>query len=194
MDTKKFNPKKLAKLNDPQRLIDISPEFIASKLSLQAPDILVDIGAGTALFSVAFHERCKAETTYACDLSVSMIDWMTENISPQHPDIIPVKTEESAIPLADSLANLTFMINLHHELDDPTAVLNEAHRLLKPGGEIFIVDWKKEEMPQGPPVEIRFLPEQVESQLENAGFSAIRSFNDLPKDFLVIGVKNEHST
>ena len=81
------------------------------------------------------------------------------------------------------------MIALHHELETPGQMISESHRLLKPGGQIFIVDWKKEDMPQGPPTEIRCLPEQVRDQLDQAGFENIEMYNDLPKHFLITGRK-----
>ena len=94
-----------------------------------------------------------------------MIKWMNENVSPKYPNIIPVKTEEHTVPLDDGIADLVFMINLHHELDNPSLTLEEANRILKPDGKIFVVDWKKKDMPEGPPVEIRCLPEQIKEQL-----------------------------
>ncbi|SEA49058.1 Methyltransferase domain-containing protein [Desulfuromusa kysingii] len=190
MDNKKFNPKKLLKLNDPLRLLDIPPEYVCGQLTQQQPEVLVEIGAGTAFFSVAFHQQLHASTTYACDVSATMIAWMKENISPNHPHIIPVQSDESAVPLADEIAHLVLMINLHHELEDQGLVIKEAYRLLKPGGEIFIIDWKKEEMPHGPPVTIRCHPQDIEQQLTTAGFLDIKIFDEMKKHFLIIGQKH----
>jgi hypothetical protein len=61
---------------------------------------------------------------------------------------------------------------------------------LKPGGEIFIVDWKKKEMPEGPPEKIRCLPEKVKKELLKSGFSSVYIYNELPKHFLVVGKKD----
>jgi len=65
---------------------------------------------------------------------------------------------------------------------------------LKPCGEIFIVDWKKKEMPEGPSEKIRCLPEQVKKDLESSGFSNVSIYNELPKHFLVVGEKDHQST
>ena len=51
------------------------------------------------------------------------------------------------------------------------------------------MDWKKKEMPEGPPVKIRYLPEQVMEQLKNEGFNKLEIHNDLKKHFLVAGKK-----
>jgi ubiquinone/menaquinone biosynthesis C-methylase UbiE len=190
MNEKKFDPKKLQKLNNPQRLIDIPPDYVRRKLNIKEPDVLVEIGAGTAFFSIAFLQQFKPSTIYACDLSEVMINWIKENVSPKYPNIIPVKSKEHSVPLDDRVANLLFMINLHHELDNPSRTIKECYRILKPRGEIFIVDWKKKEMPEGPPEKIRCLPEQVKKELETSGFSDVSIYNELPKHFLVVGEKD----
>lgn len=194
MDEKKFDPKKLHKLNDPQRLKEIPPGYIWDKLNIEKADILVEIGAGTAFFSIAFLQHAKPSKIYACDVSEIMIDWINTNVVPNYPDIIPVKTEEDSIPLDDKIADLVFMINLHHELDNPTLILEESYRILKPTGSIFIVDWKKKDMAEGPPIEIRCLPDQVKKQMVNSGFKDVNIVDELPNHFLVFGEKGYSCT
>jgi len=189
MNDRKFDPKKLHKLNNPQRLKDIPPDYIWHKLNMEKADMLVEVGAGTAFFSIAFLQHAKPSKIYACDVSEIMIDWIKTNVVPKYPDIIPVKTEENFIPLDDQIADLVFMIALYHELDNPTLILEESYRLLKPAGNILIVDWKKKDMPEGPPVEIRYLPEQVSKQVVDSGFEDVTVVDELPKHFLVFGKK-----
>ena len=59
MNDKKFDPKKLQKLNNPQRLMDIPPDFVWEKLHIEKPGVFVEIGAGTAFFSIAFLQKSK---------------------------------------------------------------------------------------------------------------------------------------
>jgi len=186
---KKFDPRKLKKLNNPDRLKDIPPDYLWDKLDMEDADVLVDIGAGTAFFSVAFLQYAKPSKIYACDVSEIMIGWVKENIVPKYPRIISIKSEEHSIPLDDAIADLVFMINLHHELEDPVLTIKEAYRLLKSGGNILIVDWKKEDMPEGPPTRIRCLPEEVMEQLTNAGFHEVKMVTELLKHFVLTGKK-----
>ena len=157
MDKKKFDPKKLEKLNNPKRLKDIPPDYVLDKLSMEKANIVVEIGAGTAFFSIAFLQYVNPSKIYACDVSEVMINWIKENVVQNFPNITPVKTEENSIPLDDGIADLVFMINLHHELDNPTLIVKEAYRILKSSGKIFIVDWEKKNMAEGPPARIRCL-------------------------------------
>jgi SAM-dependent methyltransferase len=114
-----------------------------------------------------------------------MIDWMSENIVQDNPCIIPTQMDGISIPLENASADLVFMINLHHELDEPLAVLKEARRLLKTGGKIFISDWKKEEMKMGPPKNIRCRTGEVSAQLTEAGFHNISVDDSLAANFLI---------
>lgn len=189
MTQKKFNPKKLKKLNDPGRLEDIPMACIRQRLDVENPEVMVDIGAGTAFFSLAFLRQFSPSAIYACDVSEVMLDWIRENVTPDHPGIIPVKSGESTLPLEDGIADLVFMINLHHELEDPVKILGESFRLLRPGGQVLIIDWMKKEMDQGPPVKIRCTPEDVQAQLLRAGFTGARSHPDLKKHFMVTGTR-----
>ena len=50
MNEKQFDPKKLQKLNDPQRLMDIPPDYVGEKLHVEKSDVFVEIGTGTAFF------------------------------------------------------------------------------------------------------------------------------------------------
>ncbi len=181
----RFDPKKLEKLNNPLRLKAVPPEYIWNKLNLKNVRTIVDIGAGTGFFSIPFQKLSGAGSVYACDISEVMIDWMRENIAPEHPEIIPLQIHSENIPLDDSSADLVFMINLHHELEQPLTVLTEARRLLKKGGKIFIADWKKEEMKMGPSISIRCSTDEISAQLTEVGFHNIAVDEGLPNNFLI---------
>lgn len=186
---KKFNQKKLDKLNNPARLESIPPDYILEKLKLKKHSVIVDIGAGTGLFSRAFAKRLKSSVVYAADISETMISWMLENITDSHKTVIPLLMKENEVPLETSLADLILMITVHHELDKPERLLKETDRLLNPGGKICIIDWKKEEMPFGPSEEIRVTISDVETQLRSAGFKDIETDETLPMFFIVIATK-----
>ena len=190
VDSRKFDPKKLAKLNDPKRLEYLNPDVIWGKTRLAAADVLIDIGAGTGFFAVLFGKKIKSGKVYACDISEEMIAWMNDNIPAEMKSIVtPVKMEENSVPLADGIADLVYMINIHHELEQPLRLLKEARRLLKKDGKLMIIDWKKEETPEGPPLEIRITAETIRSQMSESGFSDTGNYTVLPYHNFFIGQK-----
>lgn len=132
----------------------------------------------------------KGGKVYACDISDEMIAWMNKNIPAESKgSVIPVRMEETHVPLPGDTADLVFMINLHHELEDPIRILKESRRLLKPKGRVLVIDWKKEEMPEGPPLEIRVAEETIESHMLEAGFLGIRKYAALPYHYFLLGEK-----
>ncbi len=183
----KFDPKKLAKLNNPERFKTLNPEAIWNALNLQNPQILIDIGAGTGFFAKEFSSKIQKGKIYACDNSDVMIQWMQENICDEN--IIPFQTSENNINLPDRIADLVYMMNVHHELLEPEKILEEAYRLLKTGGKIAIIDWKAEVMEQGPPLHIRTPGKAIIEQLQKIGFDNIINHKILPQHSFVVGQK-----
>lgn len=187
---KKFDPKKLAKLNDPQRLVYLKPDIIWEKIALENPSVLIDIGAGTGFFALLFSKKLRNGKIYACDISDELLAWMSDNLpSESKGGIIPVKMEETSVPLPDGIADCVYMINLHHELEEPLRILEESRRLLRKGGKLMIIDWKKKKTPEGPPLEIRVTEETIRSQMLSRGFSDIASYSDLPHHNFLVGGK-----
>ena len=187
---KKFDPRKLDKLNDPKRLEYLNPDLIWEKAALKDPSILIDIGAGTGFFALLFSEKMKKGKVYACDISDEMLLWLEDNLpSESKGRVIPVRMEESSVSLSEDMADLVYMINLHHELEQPQKILREALRLLRRGGKLLIIDWKKEQTPEGPPLEIGVTEEAIESQMRRSGFSNINAYPILPYHHFLIGGK-----
>jgi ubiquinone/menaquinone biosynthesis C-methylase UbiE len=189
MVEKKFDPKKLDKLNNPGRLIDIPVSFIWDKINKPETSTLLDIGAGTGLFSCAFAEIAPECTIIALDISEIMIEWMNINIIPAHPNIETMLMEEHRVLLNNEAADVVIMINLHHEIDNPEQMVAECFRLLKKGGKIAICDWRKEDIPKGPPIEIRISSLEVATQLKKVGFTNIQTFDTFKYNWLIVAEK-----
>jgi ubiquinone/menaquinone biosynthesis C-methylase UbiE len=190
MESKKFDPRKLAKLNDPKRLEYLNPDLIWDTFRAENPRTVVDIGAGTGVFAVLFSRKMNGGRMYACDVSDIMVEWMNDNLPRELKDsVIPVQMEESSVPLPDGIADLVYTINLHHELDEPEEIAREAYRLLRKGGSLAVIDWKKEETPEGPPLSIRVTAKTIEEQMRAAGFSQVKDHPILAFHIFVTGKK-----
>jgi len=175
----KFDVAKLEKLNDPGRFESIRPEVMWAALGGPSPDVIVEIGAGTGLFSARFAEMAPDATVFAIDTEPAMLEWMRAN-RPEVAEgrIVVVGSEEARVPLDDGLADVVVMINLHHELAEPAAIYREAYRLLKPGGRVLVADWAARETPRGPSLHVRVTADALAGMLENAGFTEVTVSED----------------
>ena len=77
----------------PSDSTEIRNDYVWDKLRMEKADVIVEIGAGTAFFSIAFLQQTKHSKIYACDVSEVMINWVKENVVQKFPNIIPVKPE-----------------------------------------------------------------------------------------------------
>ena len=190
MAFEKFDVSKLERLNDERRFDVLSPDVMWSALGDPSPLAIIDIGAGTGLFARRFAALAPAAQVYAADSSATMVDWMVENVPEDlRSRLHPVLAGEATVPLPDATADLVVMIHLHHELADPLASYREALRLLRPGGQLLVVDWAPSEGPAGPPQHIRVTAEDAAAMLREAGFASVTAHPLLTQDSLLTAAR-----
>lgn len=187
----KFDSSKIARLDDPARFETMNPRLMWEALGDPSPSVVVEIGAGTGLFSAAFAELAPASTVFATDIEPLMLEWMRAH----RPEVesgrmVPIQSEEARVPLGDRSAQLVAMLNLHHELAEPHALYTEALRILERGGQILVVDWAPIDSPKGPPLAVRADADGVADMLVAVGFKATAVHAGvLPWHWLVTAVR-----
>jgi ubiquinone/menaquinone biosynthesis C-methylase UbiE len=187
----KFNPERLARLNDPGREKTLDPDLLWRGFGVAEPSSVIDLGAGTGFFAVRFAPRlARGGRIWACDASPVMVAWMKEHLAPAVlARVTPLEIEENAVGLPDASADLVYLVNVYHELEDPPRMLWELLRLLKPGAPLAVVDWKKEPMDHGPPLEHRVAGGEIRARMERAGLRDVRRAGELPLHEFFVGRK-----
>lgn len=104
-------------------------------------DVVVDVGAGTGLLTLALAPR--VAKVWAIDISEAMLDHLA--VKAADADITNVETTPAnavSLPLADGSASLVVSNYCYHHLsdDDKERGLVEVFRVLRPGGRIVIGD------------------------------------------------------
>jgi ubiquinone/menaquinone biosynthesis C-methylase UbiE len=91
-----------------------------------------------------------------------------------------LQSSETQVPLPDAIADLVLVSVVLHEAQDRVAFLREASRLLKPEGEIALIEFRKQDGPPGPPKEIRLSEAEVAAVAGAAGLRVReqRALND----------------
>ena len=187
----KFNPERLARLNDPGREKMLDPALLWKGFGVDRPGSVVDLGAGTGFFAVRFIPHlARGGTIWACDTDPAMVAWMEKHLSPaQLAHVRPLEVEENAVGLPDGFADLVYLVNVFHELEDAPRMLGELLRLLKPGAPLAVVDWKNEPMEHGPPVDHRVDRGTIRTGMERAGLQGVSEPGPLPFHVFLTGRK-----
>jgi ubiquinone/menaquinone biosynthesis C-methylase UbiE len=94
-------------------------------------------------------------------------------------DVKVLRSTEDRLPLPARSVDFAFLACVLHELDGP-GTLREAGRVLRPGGILGIVEWKKRRQLEGPPYRIRLSPKKAAEVLEEGGFDSEEAFEAGP--------------
>ncbi len=75
--------------------------------------------------------------------------------------------------IGDGTADAVVSMWALHEMERAEAVLKAAHRVLRPGGEIFLVDFPRDSLAQKLWNEDYYRPEEARSLLRSVGFESV---------------------
>lgn len=181
------NIKHWAKIfESPERARWQKPDEVVHVLDLKPGETVVDIGAGTGYFTRRF-AKAVGPTGRAIGLDVEpgMVAYMHKDaarlglknyearvVKPDNPELKP-----------DS-ADLIFLCDAYHHLNDQTAYFHRLIHALKPDGRVAIVDFHRSS-PIGPPAKIRVPLSKLREQMNEAGYKMTRSFDFLPYQYFV---------
>lgn len=186
---KKFNPAKRKKLNNPSRLQWFPPQQIKALLEMNEKGVYLDIGAGTGYITREVAATVPGATVHALDVEPLMIEEMEG--SNRNTSIQPQLMERDVLSFARTCLDAVWSITVFHELGNPLPLLHEIRRVLRPGGRLLIIDWKKkmEACEQGPPLEHRVLVEDVIAVLQEVGFLNVVEVKGFTHHFGVLAEK-----
>lgn len=159
------------------------PEHILNELGLtrDCKDV-VDFGCGYGTFAIPAAQIVTG-TVYAFDIEAELIMECenkakkagVRNVICQDRDFI-----SNGTGLPPTVADFAMLFNILHA-ENPLALLQEANRVLVPGGKAGVIHWNHDSTtPRGPSMEIRPRPEQCQEWMEATGFELIRPYIDLP--------------
>lgn len=179
MHERRFDPSRAHLLDSPDRQRFLPQDAVIAALHPREGDKVADIGAGTGYFALPIAAVVGARgQVLAVDVSPQMLEMLKSKlVSAGLENVRSVEGAASATGLPSGNADLVLLANVWHEFDDHLAVLEEARRLLKPGGRIAVLDWRPDVTPEpGPPLPHRIALGTARNSVESAGFSV--SFAD----------------
>jgi ubiquinone/menaquinone biosynthesis C-methylase UbiE len=92
--------------------------------------------------------------------------------------------------LADASLDRIVICDTWHHVENQGEYLAKLKKMLKPGGQLVMIDFQKREIPVGPPLEMKIAREDLVGQLGGAGFQLLKEHTFLPYQyFLVFSVK-----
>lgn len=176
----------VARFEDPSRAKWQKPDVVIENLGPLAGKTVADIGTGTGYF--AFPIAKKAAKVIAIDIDKRFLDYIEQKKQTQKigANIETRLTAPDSPGLKPSEADIILIVDTLHHIENRIEYLKKLKNDLRKGGVLVIVDFKKEQTPVGPPVELRLAEEQVGSELRSAGFAVVSVDGDmLPYQYVI---------
>lgn len=176
--------------DDPERRRWQDPEAILAGIGLKPGLTFVDVGCGGGFFTLpAARTAGEKGVVHGLDIDAGLIKELQEMAARedlQNLKLTVGRAEDAVLCL--ECADIIFFGTVLHDFADPAAVLRNAAKMVKPSGKLVNLDWKKEVMAIGPPVQKRFAPEHAVSLIEAAGFRIETIKDSGPYHYLIIAV------
>jgi ubiquinone/menaquinone biosynthesis C-methylase UbiE len=176
--------------NDSERREWQNPKKILYSIGLKPGLQFIDIGCGIGFFTIPAAKIVGNEgRVYALDINeeaIGVIKKLAEKEGLNNLTSRVGKAEK--VTFCNYCADIVFFgINLH-DFANPEKVLINAKKMLKSQGRLIVLDWKKESMEIGPPMDIRFDKQKAMDLIRETNFE-IETIKNLKYHYLIIAKK-----
>jgi len=176
----------VARFEDPTREEWQKPTKIIAGLGPLAGKTVADIGAGTGYFSFPIAQQ--GAKVIAIDIDQRFLIYIEQRKLKEkvRGEVETRQTAPDSPGLKPNEADVVLIVDTWHHIEDHVGYLRKLKPGLRPGGMLVIIDFKKEQTPEGPPVELRLTPNQIESELRAAGYT-VQSADEktLPYQYII---------
>jgi SAM-dependent methyltransferase len=164
-----------------------APSKAIAMLGLAPNTVIADIGAGSGYYSFRIASLIPDGRVVAVDIQQEMLDHLKleaarrkiDNVEPHLGTIESIKVDPDTLDAA-------LMVDAYHEFSHPVEMLQSIHTALKPGGRIYLLEFRAED----PRVPIKPLHKMSEAQavreFEALGFTFVVNKPGLPWQHLLV--------
>lgn len=136
--------------------------------------VIADLGAGTGALTT--RAAPFVQQVIAVDGSGAMLETLVTRAE-DHANVDVRRGELEALPIETASVDVAFLVLALHYVVEPWAVLAEAHRVLRRGGRLIVVDMREHEREEYRAdmghVWLGFTPLQLEGWSRRAGFAGV---------------------
>lgn len=177
-------------LDDPKRDAYQKPHEVLTALAIKPGEVIADIGAGSGYFTfrLAHHVGDKGRA-YAVDIRADMIRHLNRRIRElKAMNVTAILADTDDPLLADASIDRFFFSDSWHHIENQSEYLSLIKKMLKPSGEIIMIDFHKKELPVGPPMQMKIAREDLIRQMESNGFRLTKEHTFLPYQYFLVFV------
>lgn len=162
---------------------------LAQILELEPGMTVADVGSGNGANAIVFGKWIGSGKVFATDIGQRQLTAIRDYVAKEGlKNVTVIEGSPSATNLPPGCCDAIFMRDVYHHIGDAAAFDKSLLASLKPGGRLAIIDFRPDPgstLPAGVP-ENRgghgIMPGLVESELKQAGFTHVKTFEKWPED------------
>jgi ubiquinone/menaquinone biosynthesis C-methylase UbiE len=156
----------------------INPSLVMAQSELAQGQVVADLGCGSGFFDLPAAQLVgPTGRIFAVDVVESKLA-ATVSIANQfgykNVQVVKADLEKPFLDLPENSCDLVIAGNILHEVSQKDMLLRNIYRLLKTGGRLLAVEWKRSATPFGPPLEKRIEQQQLEILLMQKGLRKVK--------------------
>ncbi|MDA0689079.1 MAG: methyltransferase domain-containing protein [Proteobacteria bacterium] len=133
-------------LNRPGRIQEEMPDEVVANMNLDPDEVVADVGAGSGYFSFRIARHVPQGKVMAIDIQPEMLQLIDERASREEVDNIELVLGQVDNPnLPPNSIDAALMVDAYHEFSHPFEMIDGLYRALRPGGRIFLLEYRGED-------------------------------------------------
>ena len=174
-------------LERPEREREERTDLLVAAMKLKPTDAVADIGAGSGYFTMRLAPIVAEGVVYATDIQKEMLDIVMERaLEDGAHNVMPILGEIDDSGLEPNSVDVVLFVDAYHEFSHPWEMMTSIVRALKPGGRVYLVEYRLED----PTVPIKerhkMSEEQARREMEAVGLRFVENADVLPQQHIMV--------
>lgn len=161
----------------------LNPVDIVAQADLQKGQVVADFGCGGGFYSLAAAKYVGDDgAVYACDIMpdrLSVTQAAAQQAGVKNVTVVQADLEKPLRELDATSCDAVILSNILYQVSSRDALLRNAYYVLKTGGQVVTVEWKRGPSAFGPSQTVRITRDQLVDMMQKCGF---RFSRDLEAD------------
>ncbi|OGZ06196.1 MAG: hypothetical protein A3C93_05750 [Candidatus Lloydbacteria bacterium RIFCSPHIGHO2_02_FULL_54_17] len=159
-----------------------APEKNVEQLGLKEGQIVADFGAGSGAYTIAAAKALRGTgKVYAVDVQKDLLTRLENSCATEHVSNVAFIWGDleklGGTKLHENSCDVVIVSNVLFQAPDKRTIIEEAKRVLHPGGKVVIIDWTGSFNSMGPTAEQVFPEPEARKLAESAGFAFDRTLD-----------------
>ena len=163
---------------------------LIKNMKIKSNEVIADIGAGSGHHAFRIASLLTNGLVYAVDIQPEML--MAIEKTKEFRKVENIKTilgTEKTVELPKNSVDKILMVDVYHEFSFPVEMINSIKNALKPNGELFLIEYRAEDLKVPIKRIHKMTEEQAVKEMKAAGLVLKENIDNLPWQHCMIFLK-----